>query len=97
MVAVVLLMVVMAGVGKAVGRKSWRSAGRHVRLALPLALALGTAVALTNPKVRQGIRAAQSTLSSNTIRAPGLEVASNASLRDRYQAAWAREQARQRQ
>ena len=61
------------------------------------ALALGTAVALTNPTVRQGIRAAQSTLSSNTIRAPGLEVASNASLRDRYQAAWAREQARQRQ
>ena len=61
------------------------------------ALALGTAIALTNPTVRQGIRAAQNTLSSNTIRAPGLEVASNASLRDRYQAAWAREQARQRQ
>ena len=60
------------------------------------ALAIGTVVALTNPTVRQGIRAAQSTLSSNTIRAPGLEVASNASLRDRYQAAWAREQARQR-
>ena len=61
------------------------------------ALAIGTAVALTNPTVRQGIRAAQSTLSSNTIRAPGLEVSSNASLRDRYQAAWAREQASQRQ
>ena len=61
------------------------------------ALALGTAVALTNPAVRQGIRVAQNMLSSNTIRAPGLEVASNASLRDRYQAAWAREQARQRQ
>ena len=61
------------------------------------ALAIGTAVALTNPTVRQGIRAAQSTLSSKTIRAPGLEVAANASLRDRFQAAWAREQARQRQ
>ena len=60
------------------------------------ALAVGTAVALTNPTVRQGIRAAQSTLSSGTIRAPGLEVASNASLRDRYRAAWAREQGRQR-
>ena len=59
------------------------------------ALALSAAVALANPRVRQGIRAAHNTLSSNTIRAPGLEVASDASLRDRYQAAWAREQARQ--
>ena len=77
------------GVGKYLTRE-------NLVKAAAAALAIGTAAALTNPTVRQGIRAAHNTLSSNTIRAPGLEVASNASLRDRYQAAWAREQARQR-
>ena len=60
------------------------------------ALALGAAAALAHPSVRQGIRAARSTLSPGTIRAPGMEVGSDAGLQDRWEVAWARERARQR-
>ena len=60
------------------------------------ALALGAVAALAHPSVRQGIRAARSTLSPGTIRAPGMEVGSDAGLRDRWEVAWARERARQR-
>ena len=60
------------------------------------ALALGAVAALAHPSVRQGIRAARSTLSPGTIRAPGMQVGSDAGLRDRWEVAWARERARQR-
>ena len=60
------------------------------------ALALGAVAALAHPSVRQGIRAARSTLSPDTIRAPRMEVGSDAGLRDRREVAWARERARQR-
>ena len=74
------------------------SFGKYLNLAKAAggALALGAAAALAQPSVRQGIRAARSTLGPGTIRAPGMEVGSDAGLRDRWEVAWARERARQR-
>ena len=61
------------------------------------ALALGAAVALANPRVRQSIRAGASAMGSGTLRAPGMEAGPDASLRGRYEVALARQRARQRE